>query len=55
MGQLVDDMLRLARLDQAPGQQRGQVDLTALVEDCPERATGPAPDGRGGWRPRAGR
>jgi two-component system, OmpR family, sensor kinase len=48
MGQLVDDMLRLARLDQAPGQQRGQVDLTALVEDCAERAHRTSP-GRS-WR-----
>ena len=48
MGQLVDDMLRLARLDQAPGQQRGQVDLTALAEDCTERARRTSP-GRS-WR-----
>jgi two-component system, OmpR family, sensor kinase len=48
MGQLVDDMLRLARLDQAPGQQRGQVDLTALAEDCTERAHRTSP-GRS-WR-----
>jgi two-component system OmpR family sensor kinase len=48
MGQLVDDMLRLARLDQAPGQQRNQVDLTALVEDCAERVHRTCP-GRS-WR-----
>jgi len=38
MGKLVDDMLRLARLDQHPGQQRDPVDLTALVSDCVEQA-----------------
>jgi two-component system OmpR family sensor kinase len=38
MSQLVDDMLRLARLEQAPGQKHGRVDLTALVADCAERA-----------------
>jgi two-component system OmpR family sensor kinase len=48
MGRLVDDMLRLARLDQAPGQQRDQVDVTALAEECTERARGTSP-GRS-WR-----
>ena len=43
MGQLVDDMLRLARLDQAPSQQRDRVDLTALAEDCAERARRSSP------------
>jgi two-component system, OmpR family, sensor kinase len=38
MGRLVDDMLRLARLGQHPGQGREPVDLTALVADCAERA-----------------
>jgi two-component system OmpR family sensor kinase len=38
MGRLVDDMLRLARLGQHPGQGRALVDLTALVADCAERA-----------------
>lgn len=38
MGRLVDDMLRLARLDQFPRQQREQVDVTALVRGCAERA-----------------
>jgi two-component system, OmpR family, sensor kinase len=38
MGGLVDDMLRLARLDQHPVQQDDLVDLTALVEGCAERA-----------------
>jgi two-component system, OmpR family, sensor kinase len=38
MGGLVDDMLRLARLDQHPERQRDPVDLTVLVRDCVERA-----------------
>jgi two-component system, OmpR family, sensor kinase len=38
MGRLVDDMLRLARLDQHPGQQHDPVDLTALIHGCAERA-----------------
>ncbi len=38
MSGLVDDMLRLARLDQHPGQQHDPVDLTALVNGCAERA-----------------
>jgi two-component system, OmpR family, sensor kinase len=38
MSRLVDDMLRLARLDQHPDQQRDLVDLTALVGCCVERA-----------------
>ncbi|MGH3166794.1 MAG: sensor histidine kinase [Trebonia sp.] len=44
MGRLVDDMLRLARLGQHPGQGREPVDLTALVNDCAERVriTGPS-------------
>jgi two-component system, OmpR family, sensor kinase len=37
MGRLVDDMLRLVRLGQHPGQCREPVDLTALVADCAER------------------
>jgi len=43
MSSLVDDMLRLARLDQQPGQHHDPVDLTALVSGCAERAqiTGP--------------
>jgi two-component system OmpR family sensor kinase len=48
MGRLVDDMLRLARLDQAPRQQRGQVDVTALAEECAQRARRTSP-GRS-WR-----
>jgi len=38
MSALVDDMLRLARLDQQPGQQAEPVDVAALVTDCAERA-----------------
>jgi two-component system OmpR family sensor kinase len=38
MSALVDDMLRLARLDQHPGQQFEPVDVTALVTECAERA-----------------
>jgi two-component system, OmpR family, sensor kinase len=38
MSALVDDMLRLARLDQHPGQQDDPVDLTALASECAERA-----------------
>jgi two-component system, OmpR family, sensor kinase len=37
MGQLVDDMLRLARLGQHPGQSAEPVDLTAVVTGCAER------------------
>jgi len=38
MSRLVDDMLRLARLDQHPDQQHELVDLSALVHGCAERA-----------------
>jgi two-component system, OmpR family, sensor kinase len=38
MGRLVDDMLRLARLDQHPDQHRDLVDLSGLVGTCVERA-----------------
>jgi two-component system OmpR family sensor kinase len=38
MGRLVDDMLRLARLGQHPGQSREPVDLTAVITGCAERA-----------------
>jgi two-component system OmpR family sensor kinase len=38
MSGLVDDMLRLARLDQHPDQQFEPVDLTDLVTGCCERA-----------------
>jgi two-component system, OmpR family, sensor kinase len=38
MGRLVDDMLRLARLGQHPGQSQEPVDVTAVVTGCAERA-----------------
>ena len=38
MSALVDDMLRLARLDQHPGQHTGPVDVTVLATECAERA-----------------
>jgi two-component system OmpR family sensor kinase len=38
MGSLVDDMLRLARLDQQPGYDRKRVDLSSLAAECIERA-----------------
>lgn len=37
MGRLVDDMLRLARLGQHPGQYREPVDVTGLITACAER------------------
>jgi two-component system, OmpR family, sensor kinase len=37
MGRLVEDMLRLARLGQHPGQSADPVDLTAVVTGCAER------------------
>jgi two-component system, OmpR family, sensor kinase len=38
MSGLVDDMLRLARLDQHPAQRHDAVDLTAVLRGCAERA-----------------
>jgi len=38
MSGLVDDMLRLARLDQHPGRQDDPVNLTALITECAGRA-----------------
>jgi two-component system, OmpR family, sensor kinase len=38
MSGLVDDMLRLARLDQHPGQDSEPVDLSAVIQGCAERA-----------------
>jgi two-component system, OmpR family, sensor kinase len=38
MSRLVDDMLRLARLDQHPARQHDPVDLSALAVDCVERS-----------------
>ncbi len=48
MGTLVDDMLRLARLDQHPGQHHDPVDLGVLVTECAERAR--VADPRRTWR-----
>ena len=48
MGKLVDDMLRLARLDQHPGQQCEPVNLTDLVSDCFDEAA--SADPRRTWR-----
>lgn len=39
MGGLVDDMLRLARLDQHPQLDRKPVDLSSLAAECVERAS----------------
>jgi two-component system OmpR family sensor kinase len=44
MSALVDDMLRLARLDQHPGQEYESVDLTALVADCVDQAKSADPN-----------
>ena len=38
MSVLVNDMLRLARLDQHPAEQHDPVNLTALVTECAQRA-----------------
>jgi two-component system, OmpR family, sensor kinase len=38
MSGLVDDMLRLARLDQHPGQEEETVDLGAVLQGCVDRA-----------------
>jgi two-component system OmpR family sensor kinase len=43
MSALVDDMLRLARLDQPPGQQHDPVDVSALVTRCADRAQAASP------------
>jgi two-component system OmpR family sensor kinase len=37
MGRLVDDMLRLARLGQQPGQSQEPLDLTAVTTGCADR------------------
>jgi two-component system OmpR family sensor kinase len=44
MGNLVDDMLRLARLDQHPDQRQEPVDLSALAAECAERARIASPE-----------
>jgi two-component system, OmpR family, sensor kinase len=43
MSRLVDDMLRLARLDQHPARQHDPVDLSAVVRSCVERAASADP------------
>jgi two-component system OmpR family sensor kinase len=48
MSGLVDDMLRLARLDQHPDQEHEPVDVTALVTECAQRAQ--ITDPRRTWR-----
>ena len=50
MGRLVDDMLRLARLGQHPGQSQEPVDVTAVVTGCAER--GRIADPARTWRAR---
>jgi two-component system, OmpR family, sensor kinase len=47
MSGLVDDMLRLARLDQHPGQQREPVGVSSLAAECLQRARTASPDR--GW------
>ena len=44
MGGLVDDMLRLARLDQQPGQRWEPIALSALATECVQRARTASPD-----------
>jgi two-component system OmpR family sensor kinase len=44
MSRLVDDMLRLARLDQHPSRRHEPVDLAELVRDCVQRASIADPD-----------
>ena len=44
MGRLVDDMLRLARLDQRPGQRCEPIALSALATECVQRARTASPD-----------
>jgi two-component system OmpR family sensor kinase len=43
MGGLVDDMLRLARLDQHPGEQGEPVSLSTLAAECVHRARTASP------------
>jgi two-component system, OmpR family, sensor kinase len=44
MGGLVDDMLRLARLDQQPGQRSEPIAVSALATECVQRARTATPD-----------
>ncbi len=48
MGGLVDDMLRLARLDQHPERRYDEVDVSALAAECVQRARTAHPGH--GWR-----
>jgi two-component system, OmpR family, sensor kinase len=50
MSALVDDMLRLARLDQHPEPQHDRVDLSVLLGECTERAQIASPQRT--WRTR---
>jgi two-component system, OmpR family, sensor kinase len=50
MSGLVDDMLRLARLDQLPDQHHEPVDMSAVVRGCAQRAR--AADPQRTWRTR---
>jgi two-component system, OmpR family, sensor kinase len=50
MSGLVDDMLRLARLDQLPDQHHELVDMSAVVRGCAQRAR--AADPQRTWRTR---
>ena len=50
MGRLVDDMLRLARLGQHPGQAQEPIDVTALATGCAERVQ--VADAARTWRAR---
>ena len=43
MGRLVEDMLRLARLGQHPGQAQEPVDVTAVVTGCADAGAGRRP------------
>lgn len=48
MGNLVDDMLRLARMDEGPALKTDLFDVSAVVADCVERAR--TSDGGRRWR-----
>jgi two-component system OmpR family sensor kinase len=48
MSGLVDDMLRLARLDQQPARRLDPVNVTGLVQECAERAQ--VADGQRTWQ-----
>lgn len=50
MGVLVDDMMRLARLEQHPGQDHEPVNISALALECAQRARTTSP--RHAWQSR---